>query len=315
MRSILAERAPRRKAPAILCAGIAVQDIVMRVKTFPAPGTKVHASDFVITGGGCAGNAAVTAARLGGRISFAGPLGDATDAISNRIVADLEAECVDCGGVTRVTGGNASVSLILLDALGEKTIATRRGNKLNGALPAEPEKLTASVDAVLIDNRFPDYVTPICRAAHKRRIPIVIDLDASTRVKDPLLALGTHVIASTEALRGTTRLEDHAAALQMLGKQLDGFVAVTDGPQGVYWLESGAMQHMPAFNVEAIDTLGAGDVFHGAFTVALAENRTIPECLRFASAVAALKCTRFGGTFGAPRRARVEEFLKQQAQV
>jgi len=140
----------------------------------------------------------------------------------------------------------------------------------------------------------------------------VIDLDQPTKVKDPLLALGTHVIASAEALRGTTGLEDHTAALQKLGKQLTGFVAVTDGPYGVYWLEDGTVQHMPAFTVEAIDTLGAGDAFHGAFAVALAENRTLPEALRFASAAAAIKCTRFGGLTGAPKRAEVENFLKQQ---
>ncbi len=284
----------------------------MRVKAFPAPGTKVDASDFIITGGGCAANAAVTAARLGARVQFSGPLGDAADATSNRIIADLTAEGIDCAGAVRVAGGTASVSLILLDALGEKTIATRRGSKLNGALPADPAKLVESVDAVLVDNRFSEFVTAICRAATKRRIPIVIDLDAPTKVRDPLLALGTHVIASAEALRATTRLEDHAAALQMLGKQLSGFVAVTDGPQGVYWLEGGGMQQIPAFPVEAIDTLGAGDAFHGAFAVALAEGRDLTDCLRFASATAALKCTRFGGASGSPKRARVEDFLEQQ---
>jgi hypothetical protein len=69
----LTERA--HKSPKILCAGIAVQDIVMRVESFPAPGTKVPASEFIITGGGCAANAAVTIARLNGRVAFAGPLG------------------------------------------------------------------------------------------------------------------------------------------------------------------------------------------------------------------------------------------------
>ena len=313
MGSALIERAKRPKGPSILCAGIAVQDIVMRVKTFPAPGTKVDASDFIITGGGCAANAAVTAARLGASVRFAGPIGDDNDETSNRIISDLIAEGIDCTGATRVAGGTASVSLILLDALGEKTIATRRGSKLNGTLPADPAQLVEAVDAVLVDNRFSEYVSAICRAASRRRIPIVIDLDAPTKVKDPLLALGTHVIASAEALRATTRLEDHAAALQMLGKQLSGFVAVTDGPQGLYWLTPSGMQHMPAFPVEAIDSLGAGDAFHGAFTVALAEDRDIGDCLRFASATAALKCTRFGGASGSPKRAKVEEFLKQQA--
>ena len=285
----------------------------MRVKAFPAPGTKIHATDFVITGGGCAANAAVTAARLGGRVQFAGPLGDINDATSDRIVADLIKEGIDCDGVLRAPGGTASVSLILLDAHGEKTIATRRGVKLAGASPADATKLVANCDAVLVDNRFPEFVTPVCHAAHKRRIPIVVDLDLATKVKDPLLALGTHVIASAEALRATTGLEDYAAALQKLGKQLSGFVAVTDGPHGVFWLEPGGMQHMPAFDVEAVDTLGAGDAFHGAFTLALAEGRDIADCLRFASAAAAIKCTRFGGTTGAPTRAELEAFLQQQA--
>ncbi len=308
----MAERATG-KGPAILCSGIAVQDIVMRVKNFPAPGTKVHASDFIVTGGGCAANAAVTCARLGARVAFAGPLGGANDAVSERVIADLVREGIDCSGVTRAAGGTASVSLILLDALGEKTIATRRGARLGTVAPAEPAKLVAAADAVLIDNRFPEFVTAVARAAVKRRVPIVMDLDQPTKVKDPLLALGTHVIASAEALRGTTGREDLAAGLQALGKQLSGFVAVTDGPYGVFWLEGGAVQHMPAFTVEAIDTLGAGDAFHGAFTVALAENRTLPEALRFASATAAIKCTRFGGASGTPKRAEVEKFLEQQA--
>jgi sugar/nucleoside kinase (ribokinase family) len=66
---------------------------------------------------------------------------------------------------------------------------------------------------------------------------------------------------------------------------------------------------MPAFKVNAIDSLGAGDAFHGAFTLALAEGRDLVDAMRFASATAALKCTKFGGASGAPQRAEVEEFL------
>ena len=109
----------------------------MRVQNFPAPGTKVHASEFIVTGGGCAANAAVTVARLGGRAAFAGPLGGANDPVSTRILADLQAEGIDCSGVARNADGTASVSLILLDATGEKTIATRRGVNLGQVLPAD----------------------------------------------------------------------------------------------------------------------------------------------------------------------------------
>jgi sulfofructose kinase len=300
------------RAPKILCAGIAVQDIVMRVARFPAPGAKVAASDFVITGGGCAANAALAVARLGGRAAFAGPLGGKQDTVSARIFADLTGEGVDCSGVTRIDGGSASVSLILLDAEGEKTIATRRGTGLGQALPENANKLVADVDAVLVDNRFPEFVGAICRAAQARRIPTVIDLDLATAPDDSLLKLGTHVIASMEALRDTTGRGEPAAALERLAEHVSGFVAVTDGPNGVTWLDGGAPRHMPAFAVRAVDSLGAGDTFHGAFTLAVAEGRDLAAALRFASAAAALKCRHFGGAAGSPRRVEVDEFLKHQ---
>jgi sulfofructose kinase len=300
------------RAPKILCAGIAVQDIIMRVERFPAPGAKVSASEFIITGGGCAANAALAVARLNARAAFAGPLGGNDDAVSRRILVDLAAEGVDCRGVKRVTGGTASVSLILLDAEGEKSIATRRGVGLGNALPDDAGALVKDADAVLVDNRFPEFVAVVCRAAQARRIPVVIDLDLATKPDDPLLALGTHVIASSEALRATTGIKNLAAALKRLAEYVSGLVAVTDGPNGVCWLEDGALRQLPAFNVKAIDSLAAGDAFHGAFTVALAEGRDLVEALRFASATAALKCTQFGGAAGAPRRAEVDKFLKSQ---
>jgi sugar/nucleoside kinase (ribokinase family) len=299
--------------PKILCSGIAVQDIVMRVQNFPAPGTKVAASEFIITGGGCAANAAVTIARLNGHVAFAGPLGGSGDALSNRILSDLQKERVDCGGVERVDDGTASVSLILLDASGEKTIATRRGVKLGDTLPKDAAKLVAEADAVLVDNRFPEFVTAVCRAAHARKIPIVIDLDQATRLDDPLLAFGTHVVASAEALLGMAGSSDYKQALEALAEHLSGFVAITDGPKGVYWLEGGELRHLPAFKVDVIDSLGAGDAFHGGFTLALVEGRALPDMLRFASATAALKCTKFGGSSAAPTRAEVDAFLKQHS--
>ena len=304
------ETALREKAPKILCAGIAVQDIVMRVQNFPTPGKKVSATEFIITGGGCAANAAVAVARLNGRAAFAGPLGGSNDATSNRILDELAKEGVDCSGVARVDGGTASVSLILLDATGEKSIATRRGVNLGNVLPADAATLVADANAVLVDNRFPEFVTAVCRAAQARKIPIVIDLDLATKPDAALLKLGSHVISSAEALHGTTGLADHGASLRLLARHLPAFLAVTDGPNGVYWLDDGVLKHVPAFKVEAVDSLGAGDAFHGAFTLALAEGRSLLEAMRFASATAALKCTHFGGATGAPYRAEVRQLLK-----
>ena len=285
----------------------------MRVADFPVPGSKVSASDFIVTGGGCAANAALAAARLGAQVRFAGPLGGSEDAASDRIVSDLVAEGVDCSGVVRVTGASASVSLILLDARGEKSIATRRGHGLNAALPANTAGLVKNVDALLVDNRFPEFALAVARAAKAQGIPVVIDLDMATRPDDPLLALGDYVIASSEALAATAGTGDFAAGLSRLAAYNSGLLAVTDGANGVFWREGARLRHMPAFAVEAIDTLGAGDAFHGAFTVAIAEQCGIETALRFACAAAALKCMRFGGGAGAPGRAAVDEFIKARA--
>jgi sulfofructose kinase len=306
----MTEREPRG-FPKILCAGIAAQDIIMRVEEFPAPGAKVRASEYIITGGGCAANASIAVARLGGRAAFAGPLGCSKDQASNRIAASLDAEDVDCRSIVRQEGATISVSVILLDEKGEKFIATVRGAKVDGVSPPDIDVLVDDVEVVLIDNHLPSFVTPVCRAAQARKIPIVIDLDLKTMIDDPLLRLGSHVIASAEALRATTGLADLGAGLARLAPAISGFLAVTDGPTGVFWLEDGILRHLPGFSVTAVDTLAAGDIFHAGFALGLAEGHDLVGTLRFASAAAALKCTRFGGAAGAPLRLEVDQFLKQ----
>jgi sulfofructose kinase len=309
MKSVLTEKSALK----ILCAGGAVQDIIMRVDEFPQPGSKVQASDFMITSGGQAGNAAVAVARLGGQCSYIGALGDHDDEVANTICKTFAGENIDVSGALRVPGARSSVSLILIDSAGEKMIATRRDQGLKDAVPNDATAAVATVDAVLLDNRYGNITLPICKAAQTRGIPRVLDFDLQTPGDDPLFLGSTHVIAAAEALRASTKLHDLPAALQKLGKDFGGFLAVTDGPDGVYWFDKGELRHMPAFKVEAIDSLGAGDTFHGAFTVRLVETGDVVDSMRFASAAAAIKCTRFGGVKGAPTRAEVDVFLKQRA--
>jgi len=299
-----------RPTPKILCAGIVGHDIVMRVERFPAPGEKASASELVFNSGGCAANAAVAVARLGGRAAFAGPLGPAADAASNRALARLAAEGVDCSGILHSDAATIPISLILIDADGEKIIATRRGFELDALTPQDARSVTADADAVLVDNQLASFVTPIAQAARERKIPVIIDFDRIASVDDALFKLGTHVIASSEALRGSAGTDDLGQALQIMAKRCTGLLAVTDGPKGVYWLDDGTLQHLPAFAITTVDTLAAGDVFHAGFTLAHAEGRDLTDALRFASAAAAIKCTRFGGAVATPNRAEVDAFLK-----
>jgi sulfofructose kinase len=297
--------------PVVLCAGITVEDFIFRVERFPAPGEKLQAQSLLAITGGCDANAAVAVARLGGIARFAGPVG--TDDASGRIIAGLAREGVDVSGVERVDGGSVSISGIFIDSIGEKMVATRRGEKLAAARPRDAHMLVADVDVVMADNRFPDFVQPICEAARARGITVIVDGDRATQLDDPLFAIATHVIFSSEALRATTGQSDLAAALSAAAEVIDGFLAVTNGPDAVLWMEAGAVRAMPVFAVQAIDTLGAGDTFHGAFALALAEDRKPVAAMRFAAAAAAVKCTRFGGISGTPLRGEVEAFLSAHA--
>jgi len=306
----LSSDSARGRRPVVLCAGIAVEDFIFKVERFPLPGEKAQASTMIATAGGCAANASIAVSRLGGEARFTGPIG--SDDASARFLAGLARDQVDTRQVERVDGGSISVSGILIDGAGEKLVATRRGERLGDARPHDPTALVAGVDIVMADNRFPDFVRPILRAAVDRGIPAVLDGDRATTPDDPLFAIATHVIFSAEALRATTRVDDLAAALAAIARVTAGFLAATNGPDGVWWLENGRPRHLAAFPIEAVDTLGAGDTFHGAFALALAEGCNLERAMRFAAAAAALKCTRFGGISGTPTRGEVDAFLAHQ---
>jgi sulfofructose kinase len=291
---------PRR----ILCAGIVVLDELFRVKDFPPPDGKVEASAYVTIGGGNAANAAITIARLGGEASYAGPVGD--DAAGDRVLANLARENVDTSGCVRVPGTASPVSAIFVNARGERSIVTHRGVQLSATRPADGAALVSAVDGVLIDNRMANFARPIAEAAQARNLPVVFDADKATTVDDPLFSLATHVIFSSECLRQTVGDDDLAAGVAHVARLIRKFVAVTNGPGELLWSEGDKVASMPVFKIVAVDTLAAGDIFHGAFALALVEGQPLTECLRFAAATAGLKCTRFGGSPTIPTRAEVE---------
>ncbi len=300
--------------PRILCTGIAVVDEIFRVDEFPVAGAKVQATDFVAVGGGCAANAAIAIARLGGAASFAGPLGGPAgqEPISDLILAGLSREGVDCAGCVRLDGVTSAISAIFVNVRGERTIATHRSHRLDAVMPLDAGRLAAGADAVLADNRCVDFSLPICRAALRRGVPVILDADKPTRPEDALFSACSHIVFSAESLRATMATNDLAAALLEFGQSTNAFLAVTDGPNPVLWRDdTGTICEMPVFRVTAVDTLAAGDVFHGAFTLALLEGRDAVVAMRFAAAAAAVKCTRFGGSTTAPTRAETEAFLAQ----
>ncbi len=297
--------------PRILCTGIIVLDEVFHVENFPPPDTKVEAKDFFIVNGGCAANAAVAIARLGGRAKLVGPLGGPAgqDGNGDRVLAALAHERVDTGDCRRIDGIATALSAIFVDARGDRTIVTYRDRRIAAAAPNDPHASVAGADLVLADNRYPQFVQPICEAARRRNLRVVLDADKATVEDDPLFRLATHVVFSAECLIATTGRSALADGLHRMAELTDAFLAVSDGPNDILFLEGRALARVPVFKIHAVDTLGAGDALHGGFALAMAEGRSEPQALRFGAAVAGIKCSRMGGSAGTPTRAEVEDFL------
>lgn len=294
----------------ILLAGVAVIDFVLSLDEFPAKAQKYRARDAMVVGGGCAANAAVAVARLGGRAQLAARVG--RDAIGTIIISGLEAEGVDCSLVKRFESGRSSFSSILVDAAGERQIVNFRDDELSFDAGWLEERIPHDFDAALGDTRWPEGAGVLMAAARALSRPGVIDAEAPLDNSRHALKLASHVAFSAQGLREFTGVEDLEVGLRKAGESCGGFACVTDGARGVLYMDRGERRHVPAFAVQVVDTLGAGDAWHGAFALALGEGMNEHDAIRFANGVAAIKCTHFGGRAGIPDRETVERFLKEK---
>ena len=297
-------------APRILCIGIPVRDLTFRVQDVPERGSKASASHLDEICGGNALNAAIAIARPGGRAALVGPMGDAKETSSAFILARMAQEGIDTSQIVRMPGLATPVSAIMIDATGERTLVIYRDPALWTVKLPDADELLADCQAILAESRCAAFCTDLCAEARRGGIPVIVGVDRAMSLTDGLLTAASHLLFASEQVQETAGVADDGAALRTLARLTPAFLAATRGPRGAIWLnETGALEETPAFPVHAVDTLGAGDVFHGAFTLRLAEGRNAREALRFAAAAAALKCTRHGGGLTAPQRLDVERLL------
>lgn len=297
-------------SPLVICLGNAVADHVFRVDDVPQPPAKARARGYALTAGGMAANAAIAARRLGGRAAFWGRLGD--DANGAMLLAALAAEGVVTDAVRVIPGAVSPVSAVLVDAVGERAILGYRGEHL-GVDPAWlPLEALAGAGALLCDPRWHEGAVTALTAAEAQSLPSVLDAERSeTRILLDLVPRARHVIFSVPGLMNFAPGARPAEGLRRaLAEGVTEVAAVTRGEKGVLWLVRGQRtpREMPAFSVAATNTTGAGDVFHGAYALAIAEGRPVEEALRFANAAGALRAR--DGTTAA--RAETEAFLATQ---
>lgn len=301
---------PRR--PVVICVGgSATIDHIFRVDEVKLPSAKIVAKEFVETGGGMAANAAVAVQRLGGQAIYWGRVGD--DEPGDQVIALLAHEGVDVSALHKLPGFRTKIASILIDARGERLVVSSQPQ----GYPPDPSWLpierVAAADAVLADTRWLAGAQRLFDAAAAAGKPSVFDGDAGDPPSVAATArLATHPFFSEPMLASLGCGEPPQALPRVYGGR-NAVAGVTLGARGVMWFDGMQVRSVPAPRIKAVDTLAAGDTWHGAFALALAERRSLADAIEFATAVAALKCTRFGGRAGIPRRAEFERWRAERA--
>lgn len=294
------------QACVICVGGSATIDQIFLVDEVKLPSVKITATDFVETGGGMGANAAVAVQRLGGRAIYWGRVGD--DETGDQVIALLKHEGVDVSTLLRLSGFRTKIATILIDARGERLVVSVQPQGYPPDASWLPVERVADADAVLADTRWPAGAQRLFDAAAMAGKPSVFDGDAGDpqQVRDTA-RLATHPFLSQSMLQSLQTGEPKDALPRLFGGR-NVACGVTLGAAGVMWFDGKSVSSAPSPRVKAVDTLAAGDTWHGAFALALAEHKELKAAIEFATAVAALKCTRFGGRAGIPKRDQFERW-------
>ena len=288
----------------VFAFGVAVVDFIFMVRDLPDQGVKYRATGTQIDGGGMAASAAVAVSRLGGTAHLGTRVG--SDFIGEAIRSGLESHGVHLDFVNRAEGGRSAYSAVMVGHDGERQIVGFGGSGLEedpGWLDTVP-----CHDVFLADTGWRPGMKRTLELARRHDVPGIVDgerfADAET------LSLATHLAFSKQGILENSGEETILAALKSMAGRYSNWLCVTDGANGTYLARNGGIDRIPAFEAEAANTLGAGDVWHGAFALMLAEGKDEEEAVRFANATATLRCTRQGGRECYPTRDEVNSFIQ-----
>jgi sulfofructose kinase len=291
----------------VLCVGAGTYDLVYSVDRHPQPDEKIRATSFIGCGGGPAANGAVTVARLGLQAAFAGYLGN--DIFGKAHIEELQQAGVHTDLVARGEHSSA-LSVVMVKPDGSRALVNYR----------KPESfLTAgSVDFSVVDTRVilfdghEPYISPaLARSARQREIITVLDAGSIHSGTEELASLVDYLVCSERFGLDFTGETTEERALEKLGSYAPN-VIITVGDRGLVWKNGAGSGRLQTYKVRAVDTTGAGDVFHGALAACLAQKKEWLESLCYASAAGALCCTKIGARLGIPSKEEVEDFLARQ---
>ena len=290
----------------VLCVGHASYDLVFAVDHHPAADEKTFAEKFISCGGGPAANAAVTVSRLGLKSAFAGYLGN--DFFGQRHLEEFKQETVNTDLIIR--GDSATpLSAILVKPDGRRTVVNYKG--ATPPLPADCIDLARwHPQVILFDGHEPEVSLALMKAIEGRGISTVLDAGSVHRGTLKLLERVDYIVASQKFAHECTGRENPEQAALKLGQACSA-VVITLGEAGLVWKNKERSGSLPAFPINAVDTTGAGDAFHGAFAAGLAKGKPWKDLLVYASAVGALCCTKYGARPAIPTARELSRFLKK----
>jgi len=298
----------------IVVIGSINMDLVARTPQIPLAGQTLIGSGFSNTPGGKGANQAVAAARLGAPVHMVGMVGE--DVFGQAMLDSLKEAGVATDAVARV-GGPSGIASIAVAANGENSIIVVPGanSHVTPAYLDRHEALIASASMVLCQLELPlETVQHALNLCARADIPVVLDPAPAAPLPDTVWSqVRWFTPNETEAaLYVDGNLSPEVAARQLLERGMGG-VVLKRGAKGSYVsLHGGTARWVPAFHVQTIDTVGAGDCFNGAFAVALTEGQAPWVAARFASAAAAISVTRTGAQASMPTRIEVDQFLARQ---
>ena len=302
----------RSRTPEVISVGLTTIDYlaVVRQRT-PLEHLGVELVErYGVEGGGLAATAGVACSRLGLRTAHWGYVG--ADEAGEAVIAGLKKEGVSAEHVVRLRNGRTPISFVLVDAAtGERRLLFYPGTGPPAELPRFPWAQIKRAKAIVLDQLWLALSTEVARRAKAASVPVVGDLVPGDYLSE-LLAYVDVVFAPRPPELERSTSEAVAPILEGMHKYGPSVVGITLGAEGCWYSTGEGPVHQPAFSVQAVDTTGAGDTFHGAIACGLARGWDVHRTVEFASAVAALKCRALGGRPGIPRLEEALAFLRSK---
>ena len=286
----------------IFIHGLATLDQIHLINYLPKKPLKYRSLHAKMKVGGNAASSSIAVTRLNGKSYLSSLIGH--DIAGNFIENILKKERVNLNYLIKLVNYRTSFSSILIDKNGERQIINAR-HEFDSKL--EYKYNFNSFDGFLIDTRDLNSSLKILKQLKNVNKPILLDAEDNTNMD--IVKLCTHVCFSYDGLLNFTKKKNIESALKFLKKQKCKNIFVTHGKNGCYYLRNNRLINVPTIKIKALDTLGAGDVWHGAFILMLSRKYDLDYCIKFANIASSLKCIKFGGSDGCPTFDEVVKYI------